>query len=66
MSECTLTAKDAITKVMDEGKLSKYAVAKRMGVTANMIDYYLNGSQMRAPTAARFEFAFSITISDVL
>lgn len=60
-----LTTKEAIKYVLDNTGMSKYALARRMEVTANMIDHYLSTTRMRKPTAKRFKRAFNIQITDV-
>ena len=64
MEERTLTAKQAVEHLLDLG-MSKYAIAKKLSISGNMPNNYLNGAQMRPPTASLFKQVFNITIKDV-
>lgn len=56
---------DAVLHVLKEEGISKYRLAKVIGVQPIMIDNYLFKTRMRQATADKFETAYGIKIDDV-
>lgn len=58
-----LTAASAMRYLMRDR--TKYNIAKTIDVQPIMIDRYLKGTKMKAPTAKRMKLAFDIDITDI-
>jgi len=60
-----LLTRTAVLKVLKETGMSKYRLAKELGIQPIMINNYLKKTRMGKVTAERFELIFNIRIKDV-
>lgn len=58
-----MRTKEAVEYLISTG-LTKYRIAKTLGITPVSINQYLNGTKVSAKTAGLFKSHFSIDISD--
>lgn len=56
------TAKEAITWVLETSGLTKYALAKSLGVTPSMINRYLEGSNASKKVASRLLTHYGVEV----
>lgn len=59
-----MNTKEAVIHVLQKEGISKYKLAKVIGVSPIMIDCYLFKTRMRNETAAKFFTAYGIEIAD--
>lgn len=59
-----MQTKEAVEYLIGKG-LTKYRIAKTLGITPVSINQYLNGTKASEKTAKLFETHFGIIISDV-
>lgn len=60
------TAKEAMLHILQAHSLTKYALAKRLGISAIMIDHYITGrSNISSATASKVRNEFNVSITDV-
>lgn len=55
---------DAVQHILDTTGMSKYALAKSIGLTPPSVDQYLKGVRMSQPTADKFFTVYNIKVTD--
>ena len=60
-----LTMREAIIHLVNDRELSKYRIAKELGVQPIMINKYLDGSRPRQGAADRMEDTYGIEVTNV-
>ena len=65
LQKVNMKTRDAVIHVLKEEGISKYKMAKDIGVQPIMINHYLNKCRMRQDTANRFQLVYGIEIDDV-
>ena len=60
-----LTTQQAINKLVNEDKMTKYAVAKSLGVSVSSINQWLTRTRMSEKAAKRMAKVYGVKITDV-